>query len=301
MPVWLVDISNWQAGIAIEEIAREGFSACVVKATEGTTYRDPQYDGWIPRIIATGMIPGAYHYLRNSDPVAQARAFHGRVAAHGGPQGWLIQLDNEEDATWEVTAGWVAEWNRLTGRHPFLMYTGAWWWRPRGWNGASLTPYLWHSSYVSGEGYASDLYTRVPGSWWTPGYGGWSQATILQFSSSGLVAGRLVDVDAFRGSLDQLRALARTPMTVPPPPAPPWPGRYFVYQDGWTSSQRVQGDDVRTWQQRMRDRGWRITADGDYGPRSRDVCVAFQREKGLVVDGIVGPVTWAAAWTAPVT
>jgi peptidoglycan hydrolase-like protein with peptidoglycan-binding domain len=61
------------------------------------------------------------------------------------------------------------------------------------------------------------------------------------------------------------------------------------------------GDDVRQWQQRMADRGWRIAVDGIYGEQSRRVCVAFQQEKGLAVDGVVGPVTWTTAWTAPIT
>jgi hypothetical protein len=59
--------------------------------------------------------------------------------------------------------------------------------------------------------------------------------------------------------------------------------------------------DVRTWQQRMKDRGWAIGVDQHYGPASEDVCRKFQREKGIAVDGLVGPNTWAAAWTAPVT
>ena len=44
-----------------------------------------------------------------------------------------------------------------------------------------------------------------------------------------------------------------------------------------------------------------LTVDGDYGPQSKDVCTRFQREKDLSVDGVVGPDTWAAAWTTPVT
>jgi peptidoglycan hydrolase-like protein with peptidoglycan-binding domain len=53
----------------------------------------------------------------------------------------------------------------------------------------------------------------------------------------------------------------------------------------------------------MHDRGWTITVDGNksgpqygYGPQSKGVCVAFQREKGLKADGIVGPVTWSACF-----
>lgn len=57
----------------------------------------------------------------------------------------------------------------------------------------------------------------------------------------------------------------------------------------------------RTWQARMRDRGWRITVDGWYGPDSERVCRQFQAEKGLSVDGRVGPDTWRASWESPIT
>ena len=124
-PLWMVDLSNHQAGIDIEQIAREGYSAAICKATEGTTFRDGQFAGWIPRIRAAGMLPGAYHFLRNSDGAAQARAFHARVAAVGGPAGMLCALDNEHDATHATTTGFVAEWHRLTNGHPLIMYTGA--------------------------------------------------------------------------------------------------------------------------------------------------------------------------------
>lgn len=77
--------------------------------------------------------------------------------------------------------------------------------------------------------------------------------------------------------------------------APPWPGRLL------TQPPAMRGDDVLAWQRQMRKRGWRIDADGWYGPDSERICRAFQEEKGLTVDGIVGKRTWAAAWTAPIT
>ncbi|HWH28854.1 MAG TPA: peptidoglycan-binding protein [Mycobacteriales bacterium] len=60
-------------------------------------------------------------------------------------------------------------------------------------------------------------------------------------------------------------------------------------------------EDVRVWQARMAERGWDIQVDGIYGPQTARIAAAFQAEKGLVVDGLVGPETWAAAWTAPIT
>jgi hypothetical protein len=63
----------------------------------------------------------------------------------------------------------------------------------------------------------------------------------------------------------------------------------------------VDTTNVKTWQSKMRDRGWSLSVDGCFGPESETVCRQFQDEKGLTVDGDVGPKTWDATWTAPVT
>lgn len=62
-----------------------------------------------------------------------------------------------------------------------------------------------------------------------------------------------------------------------------------------------RGDIVTAVQQRLRDRGWTIAVDGIFGAQTSRVVKQFQREKGLSVDGIVGPLTWDALWTAPIT
>jgi peptidoglycan hydrolase-like protein with peptidoglycan-binding domain len=63
-----------------------------------------------------------------------------------------------------------------------------------------------------------------------------------------------------------------------------------------------KGAGVRALQTRLRERGWRqVVVDGDFGPATEKVVRAFQKDKGLEVDGQVGPKTWAALWTAPIT
>lgn len=37
-----------------------------------------------------------------------------------------------------------------------------------------------------------------------------------------------------------------------------------------------------------------LVVDGDFGPKTQAMVLAFQRSKGLTVDGIVGPITWGA-------
>lgn len=86
----------------------------------------------------------------------------------------------------------------------------------------------------------------------------------------------------------------------------------FPLPDGWYFGPRsgpkrsVSGyaghrADLRTWQSRMKARGWSIAADGLYGDGTAKVARQFQHEKGLSADGLIGADTWAAAWTEKVT
>ncbi|WP_084265857.1 peptidoglycan-binding domain-containing protein [Actinomadura macra] len=79
--------------------------------------------------------------------------------------------------------------------------------------------------------------------------------------------------------------------------APPWPGRYLKQPPPMEG----KNNDVRTWQTQMHKRGWKIKVDNWYGPKSEAVCVAFQKEKRLKVDGVVGPETWKCTWECPIT
>lgn len=61
-----------------------------------------------------------------------------------------------------------------------------------------------------------------------------------------------------------------------------------------------QGDrehPVRTLQDLLRARGHAVAVDGSFGPLTAGAVRAFQQEKGLVVDGVVGRHTWGALIT----
>lgn len=73
-------------------------------------------------------------------------------------------------------------------------------------------------------------------------------------------------------------------------------GRYMG-RGGITHSRHLSA-----WQRQMIRRGWRFPKygpDGAFGQETERVVRAFQKEKGLKVDGKIGPRTWAAAWLAP--
>lgn len=55
-----------------------------------------------------------------------------------------------------------------------------------------------------------------------------------------------------------------------------------------------RGDAVVELQRELSAAGFRVQTDGDFGPHTEEAVDAFQRRHGLVPDGVVGPLTWAA-------
>lgn len=55
----------------------------------------------------------------------------------------------------------------------------------------------------------------------------------------------------------------------------------------------MQGPDVRILQERLVDAGFDVTADGIFGPHTRDALVSYQGRMGLNQDGVAGPETRA--------
>lgn len=89
-----------------------------------------------------------------------------------------------------------------------------------------------------------------------------------------------------------------TPVPVPQKPQVPvnnYPAYPMLLKRG---SRNVY---VRQAQAKLHDRGWNISVDGDFGPNTEKVVKQFQAEKGLVADGVIGPKTWKAIFTSPVT
>jgi peptidoglycan hydrolase-like protein with peptidoglycan-binding domain len=98
---------------------------------------------------------------------------------------------------------------------------------------------------------------------------------------------------------------ARHSGTAPPPPPPVSIPKFPLAAGKFYGPKGVMGPDagLKVWQAQMLHRGWSQlgTADGVYGPLTEQVARAFQAEKHLAVDGLIGADTWAAAWLMPVT
>lgn len=219
MTLYGVDVSYHQGAIDWPKVAADGMTFSVARASIGTQ-PDIEYVAKTAGAKRAGLIVGAYHYLYADtlvDVAAQCDAF---LRATGPLDGMIAMLDierPENDAPREADIrAWVRRFRETYPTHPLLLYAPAWRWPALGNpNVAGLGP-LWASHYVSvpdaGAAYPwRQLAARVPASFWTARHGGWSRATILQFTSSGKVNGypHRLDVNAFEGDRSDLLALTR--------------------------------------------------------------------------------------------
>jgi hypothetical protein len=117
---------------------------------------------------------------------------------------------------------------------------------------------------------------------------------LYQYLNDQRVGGVDCDYDlAYKTDYGQWKPGVLPTVPVEPPAYPPFPGRII------TQPPIMRGADVKVWQTQMKKRGWRVDADGAFGSGSERVLRAFQDEKGMMVDGVLGPLSWRAAWTAP--
>jgi len=109
----------------------------IVKASESTGYTNPYYTDDATSARASGMIAGAYHYLRYSTS-GSAQAAHFLDAVGGNiPDGDLPPMLDVEDTKDSATAAqrvqimkdWLDTVEQATGRKP-MIYSGAWYWGP---------------------------------------------------------------------------------------------------------------------------------------------------------------------------
>jgi hypothetical protein len=63
----------------------------------------------------------------------------------------------------------------------------------------------------------------------------------------------------------------------------------------------ASGAAVVTLQKRLAELGYAVKDDGSFGPKTKAAVTLFQRERGLLPDGVVGRKTWAVLVAGPAT
>lgn len=253
--IWGIDISDYQPNFDLHRARREGYDFVIIKATEGSSWKGKWFRTHLDRARSAGMIVAAYHYVRNGDVAGQVRNIQSMV-----PVDCPLILDVEDGAgplsvTWDLT-------NRLRalGYRLPLTYIPKWYADKIGARNLAGLPPLWYSRYPNSRaGGALDVWNRNAG-WLNTMWGGYYglHVEILQFSDQGSLAGRSpIDLNAYRGTREQLAALFNGVATPAPAPAAPGGIESMAFGDrfkDWAGNDQ----DVLSWMNHMDERLWRI-------------------------------------------
>lgn len=211
-----VDVSHHQGNIDWRRVAADGHSFALLKASEGTGFSDDRFAFNRDSARDAGLLVGAYHFLQPGNADNQADYFLARL---GSPADMMLVVDVETTGsggrpTAADASRFVARLRyRLGAQRSIGLYTGKWYWDgvlgnpplpPRVW--------LWESRYVTGSGAWRSIYAKVPTRWLSEARVGARAPTLLQYSSGGRVSGiaGTCDLNAFEGTLAELRSLAGT-------------------------------------------------------------------------------------------
>lgn len=124
MSVKFIDISNWQRGIDVMSVVRNGgLTAVIVKATEGTGYVDPSCDGFVSTLRANGVRFGFYHFAGAGDAVAEADFFRRNTTGYEKAGIPVLDWEGNQDVAW--VNRFVERYHVLTGVWPWV-YGNAW-------------------------------------------------------------------------------------------------------------------------------------------------------------------------------
>ena len=184
-----IDISAWQGdnGIDLSKIA---YDFCIVKATEGTDYKNRYFAAHCDKILNRKKLLGAYHYATGSDPQKEADHFLAYVKKYIGKA--ILVLDWEAKNNHQFGKNdleWCLKWcnyvYRKTGIKP-LIYI-----QKSAMNAVKKAGYgLWVAQYPD---YERTGYQEHP---WNEGA---YNCLIRQYTSAGKLSG-------YSGSLDLNKA-----------------------------------------------------------------------------------------------
>ncbi|HAT1133771.1 GH25 family lysozyme [Corynebacterium striatum] len=205
-----VDVSSHQDGMSLKRAASEGIDFAIIRTTDGT-YKDRCYRSHLDDAESAGLITAAYHYLRNpSEGTTIAQQVQAALEVMGDKKRpmWLdcetpagLHVDHIREAKREFERRGV----RVIGAYSYVPY----------WEG-SIAPgepdshefgAFWVAAHGSNRtGTPANIYPGDSASQWDYPLGNQKPA-LWQYGSNAQVAGYNVDINAYRGSRDELRAL----------------------------------------------------------------------------------------------
>jgi GH25 family lysozyme M1 (1,4-beta-N-acetylmuramidase)/peptidoglycan hydrolase-like protein with peptidoglycan-binding domain len=304
-----IDVSHHNGAIEWSRVAAAGHRFAFCKATEGVHFEDPRFDDNWRGMRDAGLLRSAYHFADPTvDPREQAKHFFS-VVGKLGPGDLPPVLDLEKvtslspGKTVDFALRCLEHIEALFDARPIFYTYPGYWGSALGGTDRLKDYLLWEAHYTS----AAQPLSMTP----------WRGWTLWQYTNKGRVPGIAgnVDVNRFRGGLDELRGLARLPPTgqvetasgaaIESAPAGDAGGDAAFELVLPTLDLRkgaVFGDSVPTLQALLLARGYgpdglvdvRGLPDGHAGPRTAQFVKHFRAVLGLSEEPIVDGAVWRA-------
>ena len=268
-----IDISKWQKGINLAVVPCD---FVIVKATQGVSYKSPEFETQISQALLYGKLVGVYHYAGGGGAIAEAEHFCNVVKDYIGRAILVLDWEGDQNPNFN-NSGYAKAWLQYikdkTGITPFIYMSKS---VCRQYNWDASFP-LWCAQYKS---FAETGYQENP---WTDskGFGPWAGCEILQYSSKGKLKGYSgnLDLDKAYITKQEWTAYAQGNIAIDPAVKP-------VLKKG------DRNEYVRAWQTLLNMNGYQCgNADGIFGDKTERAVVRWQQDHGME-SGIIGSQTW---------
>lgn len=283
-----IDIASFQDGLTLSGLD-SSIAFVMAKVTEGSTYLNKDYAGWLAQARTSGRLFLWYHFLTTgSAPAAQAAWTLQNVGDPSLPGMLDVEVEGSSRPTLPDVLEYIDAATAL-GLRVKLVYLPRWYWQEIG--SPDLTPLA-----ARGVGVVTSMYPRSAsagaaatyaadggdsGEGWTEPYGGVTPV-VWQYGDDLPEEGQTVDVNAYRGSVAELAAFLSEAVPAAPAVHVPAPAHPQVQLGS-------SGEQVYALQALLTALGHSTKGvDGKFGADTKAGVEAFQKAAGIHVDGQAG-------------
>lgn len=274
-----IDIASYQAGI---DFAKVPCDFVIIKATQGTSYVNPDCNRAYANAKANGKLIGLYHYASGENAINEADYFIRNIENYVGSAVLALDWESAQNSTFgkndvAYCKAFLDRVYQKTGVRP-LIYMSQSVTNVHNWKSVASDYGLWVARYPNNNptGYRN---TKDYGN-----IGAWQFAAIYQYTSKGQLTGWSGNLDLDIAYMDK--------------------SAWQKYAKGNIVEEKEDVPVPRTIKQGSTGKlvKWLqiylggLTVDGKFGAKTKAALVAWQKKQGVAAvgqpDGVCGPKSW---------
>lgn len=217
-----IDVSNWQAGLNISDVACD---FVIAKATEGLNFVDKYCDKFIQQAIKLGKPFGFYHFARpTNDPIREAEYFYNNCRGYFGKGIPILDWESGNTSNTAWAKRWLDRVYQLSGVKP-VIYMSESVVNANDWSSVAAADYgLWVAKYRDNN---PDYNYSMANAGKRPSVKWWKFYCMWQWTSSGRLNGYNgnLDCNVFYGDVATWNKYAGKSGTASKPSPAPAPAR----------------------------------------------------------------------------